>query len=143
MPPSTDADYLPANSPRKPGAGGAQNFVTSASPWADTKSARGAIRDELLGKQEFNKETVFQRLGLSLLSNTLVESCQRAMLVDEGTKGAMLELQSLVGKAEGHREDELDGESEEEIRPGEKPPKDTKRREKRMYPHLVKFSSLS
>lgn len=62
-------------SPRKPGIGGLQNFVSVNSPYSDkTRSSREAIKVELDGKLRFDDPSVFERLGIDRLSANFVDA---------------------------------------------------------------------
>src|ERR1700737_4544838 len=62
-------------SPRKPGVGGLQNFVSVNSPYSDkTRSSREAIKVELDGKLRFDDPSVFKRLGIDRLSANFVDA---------------------------------------------------------------------
>lgn len=125
-------------SPRKPGAGGLQNFVSVNSPYSDkTRSSRDAIKVELAGKLSFNDHSVFKRLGVDRLSATLVEACVASFQHNANIQNAKAALEKLVVDASRKSEAELEAEGDnEDVTRGSKG-KISKVREKKMYGPLV------
>jgi hypothetical protein len=122
-------------SPRKPGAGGLQNFISVNSPYSDkTRSSRGAIKAELSGKLRFDDHSVFERLNIGRLSATLVEACVASFQYDTIIQIAKTELDKLLADASQKSEVELETEG---VSTTESKGKISKVRERKMYSSLV------
>ncbi|KAF8588773.1 hypothetical protein K439DRAFT_1629360 [Ramaria rubella] len=115
-----------------------QDFTIIGSAHTGTRSPRGAIKAELVGKLDFDQDGVFGRLKLDQVPDKFVKACMRAMDADNKLQSAKSSLLELIRAAEGRSEEEL--ESETEVVKGETGVESkvkSKARERKMYPFLV------
>ncbi|KAF9802943.1 hypothetical protein IEO21_09794 [Rhodonia placenta] len=112
------------SSPRKPHIDSVLRFSPGV-----TSSAPADLKDELLGRIEYDKMEVFHRLKLQLVDDNLVHQCRLAFGRDDRVAEAKMELKKLVAKANFLPIADLDKEQSKSQLKGE-------RRELEMYPHL-------
>ena len=129
-------------SPRKPSAGGLQNFVSLNSHSDNTRSSRDAIKVELAGKLNFGDHHVFQRLGVDQLSTTFVDACVASMQQNPSVQDAKTMLNNIVANASGKPEAELEAEGDNEDIATKPQTKASKARERKMYGPLVRSLPL-
>jgi hypothetical protein len=126
-----------ATSPHKSGVGMTQNFISLDSPDSVARSSRLAIKTELIGKLAFDDPAVFQHLGLNRVPFAFVDSCTKALKVDEKCDHAQNALRVVTNAAAGKGDEDLEADEDDPEGQGKKVKK--KAEEKKMYPHLVCF----
>ena len=130
-------------SPRKPGIGGLQNFVSANSLYSDkTRSSREAIKAELAGKLYFDDSSVFKRLGMDHLSATFVDACVASFQQNASVQDARTKLDKLVANSSQKSEAELEAEGNDEGVTTKSKTRPSKVREKQMYSPLVRSFQL-
>ena len=82
-------------SPRK-SRSGLQNFVSVNAPNSDLRSSRDAIKDELVGKLQFDVSSVFDCLGVDEVPERLVEACVASLSRDVEVQKAKARLMELA-----------------------------------------------
>lgn len=126
-----------ANSPHKQGIGAVQNFAaTFAAPMHtgfNLVSTQALIKEELPGKVVYNDQTVFKRLNIDAIPDDFVERCARSIRTKHNEK--IKDLIRITREGSGLSDDAYDAETFMEDN-GRKT-KLTKKREIKMYPHLV------
>jgi len=127
-------------SPRKmTGVGPTQNFLPMDAPDSNCRSSRSAIKTELPDKLVFDDVDVFRRLGISQVPEVLVNACMNSF--HSANAVSIKELQRITAAAEGKDLDELEAGITVVDDNGEK--KKMRRKETKMYPHLVRYVMIS